>query len=680
MPRDYELHKFRPPLDLKLDYASELNEQQHEAVTSPPGPALVIAGAGSGKTRTLTFRVAFLLEQGVPPESILLLTFTNKAAQEMMRRVRDLVGAEKLAISGGTFHSIGARVLRLYGESLGYQPHFSILDREDATGLIKTCLNECGEPKLRKLPKPEQLAEHFSMALNQGLTVTQWTANAELADLCPDPSWLGTVFQAYQLKKIQGQFMDFDDLLVQWRALLIGNDAVREAQQRRYQFILVDEYQDTNKIQGEIIDILAARHHNLMVVGDDAQSIYSWRGANFKNILDFPRRHPKTRVFRIETNYRSTPQILSIANAVIEHNKDQFSKNLSAVSPPGPKPAIVPCQEAQQQGAFVVSRIRELAASGIPMDQIAVLYRAHFHALDLQLALQSAGILFSITSGIRFFEQTHIKDITAYLRWISNPFDEVAFKRLVMIMPGIAVKGAEKLWFQARSHLEKPSSTDDGSLASSPGPSLARAMALSSSAVPKKAAADWAKTASTLSQIKGPAERIRPSELLRTLLRDLYQDHLVATYENFEKRREDIEGLADFAESFDGLIDFLTQVSLLTNVEAETDTDEAQNQARVRLSTVHQAKGLEFEAVFVIMLGDELFPSRRSMQSRQALEEERRLFYVAVTRAKRELYLTYPLCRIQRGVGAIPMDRSMFLKEIPDDLVEEWDLLPYHAW
>ncbi len=680
MPRDYELPKSDTRSDLKIDYAAELNEQQYCAVTCSPGPALVIAGAGSGKTRTLTYRVAFLLEQGVPPEMILLLTFTNKAAQEMTRRVRELVGIDRLGVLGGTFHSVGARILRSHAELLGYKPHFSILDREDATALIKTCLIESSGPKPPQLPKPEQLAEHFSMALNQGIKVSQWAAKPELADVCPDPAWLASVFDAYSAKKSTAQVMDFDDLLVKWHQLLTHHDTVRELLQKRFQFILVDEYQDTNKVQGEIVDILAARHKNLMVVGDDAQSIYSWRGANFKNILDFPRRHEGTRVFRIEKNYRSTPQILALANAVIQCNKEQFSKKLQAVSPAGPKPAVVPCQEGQQQAAFIVARVKELTDRYVPLDQIAVLYRAHFHALEVQLALQSAGILFSITSGMRFFEQAHIKDITAYLKWIANPLDEVAFKRLIMLMPGIAEKGAHKLWEKARAQMQTGHPGDAIALQQSPGPSLARAMALSSAAVPKKAAAAWARVAATLAQVEGPAECLKPGNLLRTLLESLYKDHLAANYENSEKRQEDIEGLADFAEQFDGLVEFLTQVSLLTNVEAETETTEAQSQPRLRLSTVHQAKGLEFEAVFIIMLGDDLFPSKRSMASERALEEERRLFYVAVTRAKRELYLTFPLCRIQRGVGAIPIVKSRFLKEIPTNLFEEWNLLPYHTW
>ncbi len=680
MPRDYALPTFRSPADLKIDYALELNEQQHAAVTCSPGPALVIAGAGSGKTRTLTYRVAFLLEQGVPPEMILLLTFTNKAAQEMMRRVRELVGSEKLGISGGTFHSVGARILRSHGGLLGYEPHFSILDREDATALIKSCLSEYGGPKPQQFPKPEQLAEHFSMALNQGMTIKQWAAKPELLEACPSEAWLESIFDSYNLKKKAAQVMDFDDLLVKWHQLLTEQEAVRELLQNRFQFILVDEYQDTNKVQGEIVDILAARHNNLMVVGDDAQSIYSWRGADFKNILDFPRRHAGTRIFRVEKNYRSTPQILDVANAVIERNTEQFSKKLEAVSPAGPKPAIIPCEEGQQQAAFIVARIKELVCREVPLDQIAVLYRAHFHALELQLALQGEGILFSITSGIRFFEQAHIKDITAYLKWIANPLDEVAFKRLITLMPGIADKGAEKLWKKTRTHLETSGPLDLSESDQSPGLRLAHAMALASAEVPKKAAADWARVAATFAQVQGPAEGLKPGTLLRTLLDTLYKNHLAANYENSEKRQEDIEGLADFAEQFDGLVEFLTQVSLLTNVEAETESVEAQNQPRLRLSTVHQAKGLEFEAVFVIMLGNDLFPSKRSMASERALEEERRLFYVAVTRAMRELYLVYPLCRIQRGVGVIPIAKSMFLKEIPANLLEEWNLIPYQTW
>jgi DNA helicase-2/ATP-dependent DNA helicase PcrA len=435
MSHEYVLKPFRPELRLNIDYARELNEQQLAAVTAPPGPALVIAGAGSGKTRTLTYRVAFLLEQGIPPDRILLLTFTNKAAAEMMRRVSDLIGHELRSLWGGTFHSIGARVLRLHAETLGYQRDFTILDRDDAKDLIKACMADAQiDKKDKHFPKPDVLNEIFSLAANTHQTIEQllegkFSYFSEFAQEIADQQ------KRYHARKRATNGMDFDDLLALWLRLLQDHPEVREQYQRRFQFILVDEYQDTNKLQGDLIDLLAARHRNVTVVGDDAQSIYAWRGANFANILDFPKRYPGAQVFKIETNYRSTPEILNVANAAIAANVNQFAKELAPARKSGVKPALVQCHDAGQQAAFIAQRTLELREEGVSLNQIAVLYRSHFHALELQLELTRQQIPFSITSGIRFFEQAHIKDATAYLKFVANPRDEVSFKRLTLLLP-----------------------------------------------------------------------------------------------------------------------------------------------------------------------------------------------------------------------------------------------------
>jgi DNA helicase-2/ATP-dependent DNA helicase PcrA len=331
MSRDYVLEPFNPPVHLHIDYAKELNAQQHAAVTAPPGPALVIAGAGSGKTRTLTYRVGFLLEQGIPADRILLLTFTNKAAKEMMRRVSDLLGRDLPELWGGTFHSIGNRMLRLHANLLGYQRDFTIMDREDAKDLIDACLGESGiDLKATRFPKAEVLADIFSMASNTRKPLPELLAQSYdyFENLAPQIADLQT---RYAARKRATNAMDFDDLLELWLQLLREHQAVREQYQRRFQFILVDEYQDTNALQSELIDLLAARHHNLMVVGDDAQSIYAWRGANFQNILKFPERYTEAKVYKIETNYRSTPEILQLANAAIAANIGQFTKQLAPI-------------------------------------------------------------------------------------------------------------------------------------------------------------------------------------------------------------------------------------------------------------------------------------------------------------------------------------------------------------
>jgi DNA helicase-2/ATP-dependent DNA helicase PcrA len=677
MSHEYVLKPFTPEIRLNIDYPRELNEQQLAAVTALPGPALVIAGAGSGKTRTLTYRVAYLIEQGIPPERILLLTFTNKAAGEMMRRVSDLLGQGLRALWGGTFHSIGARILRLHAETLGYQKDFTILDRDDAKDLIKACMADAKiDKKDKHFPKPDVLNEIFSLAANTHKTVEE-LVDGQFSYFSQFAAEIADQQKRYHARKRATNGMDFDDLLALWLKLLQEHADIREHYQRRFQFILVDEYQDTNKLQGDLIDLLAARHHNVTVVGDDAQSIYAWRGANFANILDFPKRYPGAKVFKIETNYRSTPEILNVANAAIAANVNQFAKELSPARKSGVKPALVQCHDAGQQAAFIAQRALELREEGVSLNNIAVLYRSHFHALELQLELTRQQIPFSITSGLRFFEQAHIKDATAYLKFVANPRDEVSFKRLVQLIPGIGGKGAEKLFYSftakmAEAGLKTQGNTQHSTFnAQSP---IATSLQSCTKAVPKKAAVAWTQFVATISQLEADSTRRNAAKMLRLVMDAGYDDYLKETYDNYERRLDEIQQLAEFAFQFGSVEEFLTQLALLTNVEAEDDPKD--DSEKIKLSTIHQAKGLEFEVVFVIMLCDGLFPSARSTESNDGEEEERRLFYVSITRAKNELYLTYP--NMRGGFGASGVDTyqspSRFLSEIPKGLLNEWNL------
>ena len=682
MSRDYVLKPFQAEANLQIDYASELNPQQLAAVTAPTGPALVIAGAGSGKTRTLTYRVAYLLEQGIPADRILLLTFTNKAAGEMMRRVADLLGRQLPSLWGGTFHSIGARVLRLHADLLGHRRDFTILDRNDAKDLIKTCIADAGiETKGTHFPKPEVLCEIFSLAVNTHKT-TDEILDEQYDYFAQFSAQITDLRKRYAARKRASNAMDFDDLLALWLKLLQDHADVRDHYQRRFQFILVDEYQDTNKLQSDLIDLLAGRHHNVTVVGDDAQSIYAWRGANFENIFKFPKRYPEAKVFKIETNYRSTPEILKVANAAIAANRSQFTKILAPARKSGVKPALIACMDSAQQAAFISQRVLELRDEGTSMNQIAVLYRSHFHALELQLELTKRQIPFSITSGIRFFEQAHIKDATAYLKLVANPHDEIAFKRLVQLLPGIANKGAEKIWriFSQKSEVgnQKP---ENGAPPSAVRP-LASALQACSKSVPAKAATAWAQFVATISQLEDETIRKSAAKMLRLVMDAGYDDYLKENFANYRTRLEDLEQLAVFAYQFDSAEDFLTQLALLTNVEAEDGQATQTDDEKIRLSTIHQAKGLEFDAVFVIMLCDGLFPSSRSLESDDGEEEERRLFYVAITRARNELYMSYPLIRAGFGnSGNDAMQQpSRFLPEIPKDLVNEWNLRLANAY
>jgi DNA helicase II / ATP-dependent DNA helicase PcrA len=702
MSREYVLRSFRSPVELQINYAKELNEQQFAAVTAPPGPSLVIAGAGSGKTRTLTYRVAYLLEQGVPPERLLLLTFTNKAAREMMRRVSDLVGRELQSLWGGTFHSIGNRVLRRHADRVGYGRDFSILDSEDARHLVAACLKELeSDITASRFPKAEVLADIFSMSVNTEKAVPVILEEQHKAFLHWEKE-IGRVQAHYVERKRAMNAVDFDDLLLLWLRLLREDELVREEQQYRFQFVLVDEYQDTNRLQSDIIDLVAARERNLMVVGDDAQSIYAWRGANYQNIFRFPERYPEAKIYRIETNYRSTPEILHTANAAIAANTQQFAKELTAARKSGLRPLLVPCRDTSVQARFVAQRVLELRDEGVSLKSVAVLYRSHFHALELQLELTKRHIPFVITSGIRFFEQAHIKDVAAYLRLISNPRDELAFKRLVLMLPGVGPKAADKLWRAFVSErLRKPASpaapgkgaTDNADNTaeesptgtSEPVPPRAQSSAgmgalleprlaerlQRAGTVPKKITVAWAQFVATMAQLEtAPRE---PSEMLRLVIEATYEDYLKITYENYRSRLEDVQQLAVFARDFEHVEEFLAQLALMTSVEAEDNRAAARtDDEQLRLSTIHQAKGLEFDVVFVIMLCEGAFPNARALETPGGLEEERRLMYVAITRARNELYLCYPLVRFSYGSsGSGVQETSRFIFEIPPELLEE---------
>jgi DNA helicase II / ATP-dependent DNA helicase PcrA len=666
MSRDYALRPYRSEAELRIDYASELNPQQLAAVTAPPGPALVIAGAGAGKTRTLIYRVAYLLEQGVSAERLLLLTFTNKAAREMMRRVSELLGGDLSRLWGGTFHAMGNRVLRRHAELLGYPRDFTILDRADAKELIQSCVDELEiDVKTTRFPKADLLGDLFSLASNTGKGVTGMIEE-QFEHFLSVAARIEEVRVRYAARKQARGVMDFDDLLGLWFRLLREQDAVREQYQRRFQFLLVDEYQDTNLLQGELIDLLAARHRNVMVVGDDSQSIYAWRGANFQNILRFPERYPGAQVYRIELNYRSTPEILAVANAAIAANVQQFEKVLTPTRRSGDKPVLVACSDAAEQAAFVGQRVLELREQGVSLEQMAVLYRSHFHALELQLELTRRNVPFSITSGIRFFEQAHIKDVAAYLRLVSNPRDELAFKRLVRLLPGVGGKTADRLWDDYLVRL--------GSNPAGVGAAVQRCAAVA----PKKALVAWAELAIVLAQLEESTVRGKPGPMIRLVLEASYEGYVKEQYSNYRSRLEDLEQLSVFARQFATTEELLSQLALLTNLEADEDRPgRSTDTEQLKLSTIHQAKGLEFAAVFVIMLCDGLFPSARSLETGEGEEEERRLFYVAVTRAKNELYLSYPCMRFSaRGDGLSMQRASRFLQEIPRDLVEEWNLRP----
>jgi len=662
MSRQYKLHAPRST-SIHIDYAAELNGQQLAAVTAQPGPQLIIAGAGSGKTRTLTYRVAYLLENGIDPRNILLLTFTNKAARQMLDRVANLLPIDASGLWGGTFHSVGNRMLRRHGSALGYNSGFTIMDREDQKDLINTVVASAGiDPKEIRFPKGDVLAEIFSFVVNTETALGELLAE-KFPYFLPLLEKITDVHGRYEKKKKATNSVDFDDLLEKTLSMLQKHENIASFYRRQFQFILVDEYQDTNKIQADFIDLLAREHRNVMVVGDDAQSIYSWRGANFQNILEFPKRYPDAKVFKIEMNYRSVPEILEVANAAIAANVDQFQKNLQPTrESAAAKPAVVALNDGSEQAQFIAQRILELRDEDVDLNQIAVLYRAHYHALELQLELSRRGIPYQITSGVRFFEQAHIKDVISFIRFVANPRDEVAFKRMVKLLPGIGNRSAENLWNAWDKSLNERGEITSFS---------ERSLAMSVSAKSKK---HWTQLAHTLDEIAPGGQPNPPSEMITSVVEAIYDDYAKVNFTNYELRREDLNQLAAFARQFKDVNEFLSQLALISNVDAEAAPNQTADKEAVNLSTVHQAKGLEFHTVFVIWLTDGMFPSSRSIDSREALEEERRLFYVAITRAKDELYLTYPHMRLTGGYGDVFQRPSRFLKEIPNKLVEDWQV------
>jgi DNA helicase II / ATP-dependent DNA helicase PcrA len=657
-----------PPSIPHIDFRGDLNDEQFAAVTAPPGPLLVLAGAGSGKTRTLTYRVAHLLTQGVKPHEILLLTFTNKAAREMLHRVQDLTGVEAHRFWGGTFHHIGHKILRIYGDAIGLPRSFTILDADEADGLLRDTVEEKHKSffKDKTHPRPGPLFEIISFARNTqralGETINRFYPQHE--SIADD---IGRFAVSYRERKRKQSVVDYDDLLEYWLELLRGAPDVATYLQQRFHHVLVDEYQDTNTLQAQIVDIVGA-HHRVMAVGDDAQCIYSWRGANFENIITFPDRHPGTRIYRIETNYRSTPSILAFANGVLaaQPKGRHFEKELRASRPDHEKPFLVQALDTREQALFVIQRIKGLVDEGRMLADIAVLYRAHFQALDLQLELSRLGMPYVITSGVRFFEQAHIRDLVALLRFVYNPSDAMAWQRIAVLLPRVGDKGAQKLHDAALAHARAQQRN------------LVDALAAEEVAakVPKESKDEWPRLVTSLQQVASTLRVDRPFKTVEVAIDGWYGDYLKGAYANYASRLDDLKSLIGFASRFDDMQDLLAQIQLLNSETSDRQVDPDAD--ALRLTTVHQAKGLEFGVVFILGLADGLFPLRRAIEAND-LDEERRLFYVAVTRAKDELYLCYPKVNSKGGPATL-LSPSRFLLEVPEDLHQPLRLRRNHGW
>ena len=652
----------------EIDFRAQLNDEQFAAVTAEPGPLLILAGAGSGKTRTLTYRVAYLLSKGVKPSEILLLTFTNKAAKEMLHRVQELTGIEPGRFWGGTFHSIGHRALRMYGEAIGLPRTFTILDAEEADSLLRDAVEDINKLffKDKTHPKPGPLHEIISLSRNTRESLYDtiehyFPQHREIAELVPGFA------TAYAKKKKEASVLDYDDLLEFWLELLKKSPETLAYFNHRFRHVLVDEYQDTNTLQSEIVDLIGA-HHRVLAVGDDAQCIYSWRGANFENILTFPDRHPETKIYRIETNYRSTPQILALANGVLESQpKDhRFEKELRPARANSEKPFLVETMDGREQAQFIVQRIRGLVEEGCSLSDIAVLYRAHFHALDIQLELSRLQIPYQITSGVRFFEQAHIRDLVAFLRFVYNPTDVMAWQRIAVLLPKVGDKSAQKLYSLA---LEQARFYQKDMMDALDLPDVV-------AKVPKDAKEEWPKFTASLQQIAATMKTLSPANTIDVAIDGWYGDYVKGTFANYASRMDDLKSMVGFAGRFNDMQDMLAQIMLLNSETSDRSVDPDAD--ALRLTTVHQSKGLEYAAVFLIGLADGMFPTRRSIENND-VEEERRLFYVAVTRARDELYLLYPKVNTKGG-PAMLNTASRFLQELSPNLYQPLRIRRSQGW
>lgn len=639
------------PRKFRIPYETELNASQLEAVTTTEGPLLVIAGAGSGKTRTLTYRVARLVEMGVLPAQILLLTFTRKAAQQMLQRAALLLDRRCEKVAGGTFHSFANTMLRRHARRLDLDPGFSILDRVDAEALINLLRKEItARVGQRSFPRKGTIAAIFSRSINKTIAIEDVVYD-DYPHLADSLEALNEIFAAYQQHKRRHNFLDFDDLLVFLRQLLDSRPDVRQHISSSYQYVMVDEYQDTNKIQADILYRIVGEQRNIMVVGDDSQSIYAFRGANFRNIMEFPQVFPGTRIITLEENYRSVQPILDLTNAMIEQALEKYSKKLFTRRCGLAKPLLVEASDENSQSLFVVDRIKQLQRQGIALDQIAVLFRASFHSFDLEIELNREEIPFVKVGGFKFVESAHIKDVLAHLRVMANCEDRISWYRILLLIEKIGPASAQKIFEAVRQQACGYTGllTVDSKMLRAPG--IKRLKDL----------------------FAGIDEHPRSLAATGQAVVKYYLPILKATYDDHPKRAKDLEQLVAIMERYRDLDHFLTDMALEPPNASVSDTLAADTagQQRLVLSTVHSAKGLEWHSVFIIWALDGRFPSPHALYKQEELEEELRLMYVAATRARENLTFIYPDGVYDRSLGVLLNRPSRFIDMLPGDILEK---------
>jgi len=623
------------------DLAALLNPSQLAAATYEGGPLLIVAGAGSGKTRTLVHRVAYLVEQGVPPPAILLLTFTRKAAREMLDRAMDLAGRRAGLVSGGTFHALANALLRPTAHLLGYPDGFSIMDQDDAEALLARIRGDLpGIKKYKRFPQKGALLNLISQAVNKDRPLAEVVAEnfAHFQEYTP---LLEKIALEYREQKLKNALMDFDDLLAGLETVLREHEDIRRRLAGRYDYILVDEYQDTNPVQARLTHFLGRDHQRVTAVGDEAQSIYAFRGASFRNIMDFPKTFPGAKIMKLEENYRSREPIVTLANHLIARARERYDKTLVAMRGPGLAPELKPVRDLADEAGFVAARIEELLAEGLVLRDIAVLFRASAHSFDLEVELVRRGLPYTKYGGRKFLEAAHIKDFLAFLRLAANPADGLALRRVLTLMEGVGLKGADEAaaWLDGRRDrlLDLASAPLSGRI--------------------KKALAPLAELLTRIApeglDLAGQTQAVAEFYLPR--LRDLYPD-------DWPDRQGDLRELMRMSGERDDLRLFLDELTL--DPPNQTRVAPEEKKETLTLSTIHSAKGLEWKAVFLLSAVEGRFPPVYAARTEAELEEERRLMYVAVTRAEDLLYIMLPLGTVDRWSGAAGAP-SRFLADLP---------------
>ena len=664
MTTTYILKNFTSPVinNSGLDYRKELNDAQYQAATAMDGPLLIIAGAGTGKTRTLVYRVAHLIDRGIDPRSILLLTFTRRAADEMLRRASLLIDGRCNQVAGGTFHSFANLGLRHYGRHLDLAPSFTIMDRSDSEDVIQLIRSDMGlNIKEKRFPRKQTVAEIFSMTHNKQSRLND-LLELEYPHLIDVNFELSELYRRYVDYKTTKSLLDYDDLLLKLRDLLAGQAEVRQRLSDTYRYIMVDEYQDTNHLQDKIVRLLATTHENVAVVGDDAQSIYSFRGANFRNIMDFPKQFPSARIIKLEENYRSTQPILNLTNEIIQRAKEGYEKRLFTRKSVGTRPKLVQAGSEQMQSQFVRQKILELREEGVPLWDIAVLFRSSFHSFDLEIELARHNIPFVKRGGFQFMETAHVKDLLAHMRILANPQDAISWTRVLLLLEGIGPGASQKIvkWLLEGTH------------------AVERLRAY-------PAKGKIAHGLRTLAQVLDEAKQAElPSEQAQYLMQ-YYVPILKQNYpDDHPKRLRDMEHFQGMTERYRSLERLLSDMALEPPNDSiggilAVDPDEGP----LVLSTIHSAKGLEFHSVFVIWALEGRFPSFYNTSSIEELEEERRLLYVAATRAKQNLFISYPTRVFDKSLRMVLSRPSQFIDGIPPRLLEPVALMPegsYWDW